>query len=128
MKFFFAALSLTVLPGTALAQAIPVHLDLYKGDRLTSAFAESLRATITSDSRFAIADPLPPEGLNVIMNDGLKPQETEDQATAGYEVTLKYGSGKFLRNLTGYCDQKRLEMCGRVVAEDIYSSYVAGKK
>ncbi len=130
MKTLFAALALLAVPGFAAAQdrAIPVHLDLYKGDRLTRTFADSLTATISGDSRFTVADPLPPDGLNVVMNDSLKPQETEDQQIAGYEVTVKYGSGKFLRTLTGYCDQRRLEMCGRLVAEDIYTSYAAGKK
>ncbi len=126
---------LVALACPALAAAadivVPVHLNLYDGDRTTKAFSDALRQTVASDSRFTLTDPLPPEGVDIIMNDALKLSENEDMSVVSYEVTLKLGSGKFLKNLQGNCDQRRLAMCGRIVVEDAYTAYsvwAAGKK
>ena len=137
-RFLAAAAMLAVLT-PCLAQArdtapassdvvVTLHLDLYDGDKLSKGFADGLRDATSNDSRFTVVDTVPADGVLVVMKDALQPQDADGRPIAGYEVNLKLGSGKFLKQLTGYCDQKKLDMCGRVVAEDIYTNYSAWAK
>ncbi len=126
LALVLAGLAVSALvPGLAAAQdvVVPVHLNLYDGDKLTKGFADGLRDAVSSDSRFKVVDPVPADGVNVVLKDALQPSDADGRPIAAYEVNVKLGSGKFLKQLTGYCDQKKLDMCGRVVAEDIYSNY-----
>ena len=124
----FAALvvSLAASALPALAQApISVKLDLYDGDKYSHRFSEGVRAAIGSDSRYVVSKTLPPDGLIVSMDDALSYDADNGAETASYEVSLKLGSGKFVTKSSGYCDVKKFDMCGRVVAEDVYNAYEA---
>ncbi len=136
--FLAAAAVLALIPSFAQARdtapaasdiVATVQLNLYDGDKLSKGFADGLRDAVSNDSRFTVVTTtLPADGVLVVMKDALQPQDADGRPIAGYEVNLKLGSGKFLKQLTGYCDQKKLDMCGRVVAEDIYTNYSAWAK
>ncbi len=117
-----SSLAACALP--ALAQApITVKLDLYDGDKYSHAFSEGVRAAIAGDARFQVADKLPPEGLKISVDDAISYDAGNGAETAGYAVSLKLGSGKSVTRLDGYCDVKKWDMCGRVVAQDAYDAY-----
>ena len=94
---------------------------------MTKAFSQALRQAVAADSRFSVVDAAPADGVNVIMNDALQASQNDDVSTLSYHVTVKLGSGKFLKTLDGLCDEKKLDMCGRIVAADIYDAYSAKK-
>ena len=108
----------------AFAQApVSVKLDLYDGDKYSHAFSEGIRSAVGGDSRYAVVDKLPPDGLKISVDDAISYDESNAGETAAYSVSLKLGSGKFVNKLTGWCDVKNFDMCGRVVAEDAYNAY-----
>ena len=116
-------LSLQALP--ALAQdPIAVKLDLFDGDKYSHAFSEGLRAAVAGDDRYVVSDPLPADGLQVIMKDAIRSDSDNDSELASYSVDIKLGSGKFVATTSGFCAVARFPMCGRVVAEDVYNAYM----
>ncbi len=126
----FAALVLVMAaPAThVLAQAsgpVPVKLDLYDGDKYSHRFSDGIRGAVGGDSRYTVVDKLPPEGLKISVDTAISYDEGNAAETASYSVSLKLGSGKFVNSLTGWCDVKKFDMCGRVVAEDAYNAYEA---
>ncbi len=126
MKALILAGLLTVAAAPAFAQApIQVKLDLYDGDKYSHAFSDGVRAAINGDSRFQVVDKLPPEGLKISVDDAVSYDADNGAETAAYAVSLKLGSGKFVTKSTGYCDVKKWDMCGRVVAQDVYDAYQA---
>ena len=123
-------LALTTAPVAARAQDAPtqlisVALDLYSGDKNSKGFADALTAAISGDNRFTVVTQLPPDGLKIIMKEALVSQDTDMQTNASYDVVLKLGNGKFIDEKQGYCDLARLDMCGRVVAQDSFDAYQA---
>ena len=130
MKALILAGLLLGTAAPALAQEansapIPVKLDLYDGDKYSHAFSDGVRAAIGGDSRFQLVDKLPPEGLKISVDDAISYDADNGAETAAYAVSLKLGSGKFVTKSSGYCDVKRWDMCGRVVAQDVYDAYQA---
>ena len=110
----------------ALAQdPVTVKLDLFDGDKYSHAFSEGVRAAIANDSRFTVSDTLPADGLKIVMNDAISSDKDNGSDIASYSVDLKLGSGKFVASTSGYCDVRKFDMCGRVVAEDVYNAYTA---
>ena len=124
--FTSLALAGTFLPAMASAQdAVVVKLDLFNGDRLTQAFSTALSAAVSGDSRFSVVDELPADGLKIIVDDSVKPQNDDSRNLISYSIRLRLQSGKSIRSLDGICDAAKMDMCGRVVAEDSYNAYVA---
>ncbi len=118
------ALGFVALP--ALADGpVTVKLDLYDGDKYSHAFSEGLRAAVGNDARYVQSDTLPPDGMKMTMNDAISSDPENGSDLAAYSVTLKTGAGKFIAKTEGFCDVKKFDMCGRVVAEDSYNAYVA---
>ncbi len=125
-----ALLALMTAPVAARAQDTPtqlisVALDLYSGDKNSKGFADALTAAISGDNRFTVVTQLPPDGLKIIMKEALVSQGTDMQTNASYDVVLKLGNGKYIDEKQGYCDLARLDMCGRVVAQDSFDAYQA---
>ena len=121
-----AALALGLHAVPAFAQdPVAVKLDLFDGDKYSHAFSEGLRAAIANDSRFTVSDTLPADGMKIIMSDAISSDKDNGSDIASYAVDLKLGSGKFISSTSGYCDVRKFDMCGRVVAEDAYNAYVA---
>ena len=115
-------LGLQALPAFA-EDPVAVKLDLFDGDKYSHAFSEALRTAVAGDDRYVISDPLPAEGITVIMKDAIRSDSDNDSELASYSVDIKLGSGKFVATASGFCAVARFPMCGRVVAEDVYNAY-----
>ncbi len=109
----------------ASATPIPVMLDLYSGDKLSQGFTDGLRAAITGDDRFTVVKTLPADGMKIAMKDALFPSNTDERSIAAYDVLLTRGDGKYIDEKQGFCDVAKLDMCGRVVAQDSFDAYQA---
>lgn len=126
LPFAAAIVCLALQAAPALAQSpIVVKFDLFDGDKYSHAFSEGVRAAINSDDRFQVVSKLPPDGVKISVDDAISYDAGNGAETAAYAVSLKLGSGKFVTKLNGYCDVKKWDMCGRVVAQDIYDAYQA---
>lgn len=126
MKALILAGLLLGAAAPAMAQSpISVKLDLYDGDKYSHAFSDGVRAAVGGDSRFVIVDKLPPDGLKISVDDAISYDAGNGAETAAYAVSLKLGSGKFVTKSSGYCDVRKWDMCGRVVAQDVYDAYQA---
>ncbi len=120
------ALGLQTVPAFA-ETPVAVKLDLFDGDKFSHLFSEGLRAAVANDPRFTVSDALPADGLKIVMTDAISSDKDNGSDIASYAIDLKLGSGKFVSSTTGYCDVRKFDMCGRVVAEDAYNAYVAYK-
>lgn len=118
------ALGLQALPAFADGP-VAVKLDLFDGDKYSHAFSEGLRAAVANDARYAVSDNLPGDGIKLIMKDSISYDSSNDSDIASYAVDIKLASGKFVATTSGYCDVRKFDMCGRVVAEDAYNAYTA---
>ncbi len=126
LSFAGCVLAFGLAAAPAFAQApIAVKLDLFDGDKYSHAFSEGLRNAIANDDRYSLSDNLPPDGLKISMDDAISYDADNSAETAAYSVDLKLGSGKFVTKSEGWCDVKKFDMCGRVVAQDAYDAYQA---
>lgn len=121
----FAHAQQTLSPIVSSSPGIPVKLDLYDGDKYSHKFSDGIRAALASDTRFDVMDKIPPEGLEIEMNDSISSDPNNSSEMASYKLTLKNGKGKYIANTEGYCNVRKFDMCGRVAVEDSYNLYQA---
>ena len=104
---------------------IPVSLDLDDKDKDSKALSDAIADAVRNDPRFTLVTRVPPLGLKMVMDDGVKPEDDDSRHIEAYEVDFKSGSGKYVGASSGYCDRDKVAMCGRVVVQDSFDAYQA---